>query len=166
MGVNDKRLQQGIFESVASANRFSGSGGGSGLLGAVMSPMGFATNAAAQTMTATAYTDVPQCIVTFPVTLPGNYLVIASWYGKISAAPAGTYAYFQLRLGTQTQVSKWGAAAQIFDKSLNAGFTNGSTFFVALLQPGAIQSAALQCGVDNGISALIQSCVIAVFALG
>ena len=160
--IGSKRAQQGVFEALASQNRAAGSGGGSGFQ--PMQLITFTTNPLAQTMTSTPYTDVPQLIVNFPVSYTANYMVVASWYGKISASPTGNFAFFSLRLGTASQVNNWGGAVQIFDKA-NGGFVNGSTIFVTTLAPGN-QSAALQCGVDAGISALVQSGLVAVFQLG
>jgi hypothetical protein len=121
-------------------------------------------NALAQTMTLTPYTDVPQCVLNFSVPRTGQYLVWASWYGKISARTAGSFAFAQLRLDTHTQSVDWGAAAQIFDNGLFNVFTNGSSFFVATLQTGQ-RDAALQIGCDAGISYLMQNCLIAAFQL-
>lgn len=124
--------------------------------------LGAVGNLATHTMTLTPYTDVPETIISFSLGQPAKVLVLCSWYGKITAG--SEFAFFQLRAGTHTQVVDWGGAAQQFD-SVNTAMQNGATSFAASL-PAGTSDVALQCGVNAGVSALIQSSLTAVFLLG
>lgn len=78
-----KRLQQGIFESLASQNRAAGSGGGSGMQ--FMASLGIGNQSGTQNFSSQTYATVTGTAVTFVISRVTNLRLDFIWTGKVTA---------------------------------------------------------------------------------
>jgi hypothetical protein len=88
--IGTKRLQQGIFEALASSNRAAGSGGGNGAQ--PIQRLGLGSNSTAFTTTSATPTVVTGCSVT--ISLPRTaYLYVMVYSVAKTSGAGGTFAY-------------------------------------------------------------------------
>jgi hypothetical protein len=114
---------------------------------------------AAQSMTQTAYTDVPGSFVSFTAARPIQLLIACSGYGSTSGG-SGTFAFAKIGLDGVVQ----NPGVQVFDKS-NPGQANFNFYTFTNVQAGN-HFADLMVGVDSGQTCVIQTALLTVFKLG
>ena len=88
MSVSGKRLQQAIFEALASSNRAAGSGGGAGL--AALPGSGSSQYASNQSTSSTTAVDVTGSSISIPLPRPGSILALATVSAHMQASPTGS----------------------------------------------------------------------------
>lgn len=157
--VGSKRLQQAMFEVAASSNRAAGSGGGTGL-----SPMvwlGKGLDNAADTITATTFTLVPNVSVTFNL---GRSLWVAFSAFSISktSGAGGTFAYMNVFIDGVVS-----DAVGLWDKG-NTGYTTCGDFSMVSTTPMAPgpHTIDLRVKVDSGQTWLNYTTSLNLFLLG
>jgi len=89
--IASKRLQQGVFEALASSNRAAGSGGGSGLN--ALQFLGQGSDSAADTISTTGYTLVPGVSFKFNLGRAQQVFISVLAIAKLTTTGAGNYAY-------------------------------------------------------------------------
>ena len=138
-----KRLQQGVFEATAAANRYQGSGAGSGM---VLASLGYAAagnQGAYSTANSSTWTDITNTSFTIQVsrTVPIEYRITA--FGHLSAAGALGY--------IRGNIVNYDTSANILFGSTST--TGGFMWYMALsgkgpLTPG-LYTVKLQAATDN-----------------
>lgn len=85
MGVISKRLQQGVFEALASSSKFAGSGGGSGISGAGMQQLAVSGSIGNQNFTSTSLTAITGSSISFHISKPTGVSLQGFVTGKVTA---------------------------------------------------------------------------------
>lgn len=144
MGVLNKRLQQGIFEALATSNRLAGSGGGSGQYLNTLGHAAAGNQGNYSTASAATWVDITNTSFTFLVSrsVPIEY----RFYAAAHLSAAGALGYIRGNIvGYDTTASlEFGVT----------GTTNGMLWYMALdtgkgpLSPGGY-TVKLQAATDN-----------------
>jgi len=143
-GVISRRLQQGIFEALATSNRTAGSGAGAGIVFPVLGYAAAGNQGAYSTVNSSTWADITNTTFTIPVsrTVPIEY----RFYVAAHLSAAGSLGYVRGDI-----VSYDVTAALEFGTT---GTTNGTLWYMALasgkgpLQPGTY-TVKLQAATDN-----------------
>ncbi len=130
-----KRLQQAIYQGALVANRFQGSGGGSGMLPILPGLELITTDTSVNIATAgsTTYSTIPGISGTLQLGRTQSVLVVASIIGRCQAGGGGTFAYGKVHIDGTPYGSTQGGVTAIFDSGCVGYVPNTVTFHVALL---------------------------------
>lgn len=143
MTIGNKRLQQGMFEALASQNRFAGSGGGSGMQ--ALAPAGFAAvgnQGAYSTANNSTWTDISNSSFTVVVNRPALFLYDIYIAAHLSAAGALGYIRGNI-VGFDTSAAiLFGSTSTISSAGRYFPFSKGP------IQPG-VYTVKLQAATDN-----------------
>ena len=84
--IGAKRFQTGVFEALASQNRFPGSGGGSGLAGSLLRQLAVSGSVGNQNFSSTTPADITGTSISFAVGLGITPLLLQGFVtGKVTA---------------------------------------------------------------------------------
>ncbi|MHB8613541.1 MAG: hypothetical protein ACYDAL_14100 [Candidatus Dormibacteraceae bacterium] len=161
--IGAKRLQQGVFEALASQNRTAGSGGGSGYVPKQLLAAVFNFNTA---YTTSSTTDGVVPGVTAAIALPrtGNVEIAVLSTGKVSGA-AGEFAYGSLYVDGTLYGHNNNTGVVLWD-NLNGGYTSGTIPKVLFLAAGS-HTIDFRTHVDNiALTWINYQTVLDVFQLG
>lgn len=158
MSVSIKRFQQGVFEALASSNRFAGSGGGAGLV--PMQSLGI-TSVFVNTggLTSTSYTTMPGNVaITFTVPRTVNLMMMFFATAWITAGGG------QIRI--RCNVPGLSTASGPFKFGVTNAATNAfGHLYLAAVTPGTY-TAQMEYQVDNGTTGFIDQSYVQGFQLG
>lgn len=85
MSLIAKRLQQGVFEALATSNRFAGSGSGGALSGGGMQQLALSGSVGNQNFSSTTPATIIGTSITFQISRPTGILVQGFVTGKVTA---------------------------------------------------------------------------------
>lgn len=160
MSLIGKRLQQGLFEALASSNRAVGSGGGSGLGAALLLASAYDFNTG---LTISSTTDQVVLTTTFSLPRTTNVLILAVGTGSVSGSP-GNYAYGSIYIDSTLYGHNNNTAVVLWDNR-NGGYTSGTIPKVITLGVGN-HTVTYDVHVDNVAMTWIQyQSVLEIFQL-
>lgn len=157
--VTQKRLQQGVFEALASQNRFPGSGGGSGL--APIQLLGSTQFVATRTTSSTSFVAISDSVMTVPLARTQRVLCLATFTGSVQGT-SGQFGYVRIAEGSPLIAeSPFG----VYDKSIAAAHT--TTLFTSDVLPPGNVTIELDWKVDNAaLTMTLNDFYLAVFQIG